>query len=342
MISTRSFGLRFGFASSFGSWSDEPVWVALPVTGSRLKRIRGFTLIELLVVIAIIAVLIALLLPAVQAAREAARRMQCANNLKQIGLATHNFESARGELPTTMVNPTHYWGAMLLPFFEQTNLNHSYNFEIRFSDPPNSTAVQIHLNVFQCPSTPEPYRVNPHFPARPAAGQTRWPAAVADYAASAGIISNLWNNPPVISSPRPASLDGVFQGNDSTGQRSFREVSDGLSNTVMFFESAGRPYIWRAGRQISRAETPALSVLVCAWAEGNLFVARGYDQGGVGRGRCMVNCSNQFAVYGFHPGGANVCMADGSVRFLKQTISAETFAALLTRQGGEIISSDQF
>jgi prepilin-type processing-associated H-X9-DG protein len=84
-------------------------------------------------------------------------------------------------------------------------------------------------------------------------------------------------------------------------------------------------------------------VLICAWAEGNLFVARGYDQGGVvNKGRCAINCSNNYAVYAFHPGGANVMMADGSSRFLKESIGIETFAALLTRQGGEVVSAESY
>lgn len=305
---------------------------------------RGFTLIELLVVIAIIGTLVALLLPAVQAAREAARRAQCSNNVRQLGLALHNFYSAFDGFPTTTVNPTHNWGAQLLPYFEQGNLFNAYNMEAGFSEIGNSTAVGFPLSVFLCPSTPEPPRKNPFFPARVPAGSglEKWPAATADYAGSTGIHSSLWSPPEVLPGPAP-NTDGVFQGNMNQGRRQIQEIRDGTSNTIMLLESAGRHYLWRAGQKVANSGTTAAnSALVSGWAEGNLFNARGYDQSGLNKGPCMINCSNSFAAYSFHPSGANVGMADGSVRFLKETIAASTFAALMTRAGGEIVSADQF
>jgi prepilin-type N-terminal cleavage/methylation domain-containing protein/prepilin-type processing-associated H-X9-DG protein len=306
---------------------------------------RGFTLIELLVVIAIIGVLIALLLPAVQAAREAARRAQCANNLRQLGLAAHNFYTAFDSFPTNESSPVRYWGAQLLPYFEQGNLFDAYNHEERFSTMGNSTAVQFPLSVFLCPSTPESPLMNPFFPATiPAELRGTldpWPAAAADYAAGAGINSNLWAPPAVLPGPRP-NTDGVFQGNSNSGRRKIQEIRDGTSNTAMFLESAGRPLMYRGRLPVPNAgTTAATSVLVCGWAEGNVFVAWGYDGNGAAKGSCMVNCSNRFAVYSFHPGGAHLGMADGSVRFVKETIDAATFAALMTRAGGEIISADK-
>ncbi|MEW4566915.1 DUF1559 domain-containing protein [Tautonia sp. JC769] len=306
---------------------------------------RGFTLIELLVVIAIIGVLIALLLPAVQAAREAARRAQCANNLRQLGLAAHNFYTAFDSFPTNENSPIRYWGAQLLPYFEQGNLFDVYNHEDHFRVMANSTAVQTPLSVFLCPSTPESPLMNPFFPATiPAELRGTldpWPAAAADYAAGAGINSNLWTAPAVLPGPRP-NTDGVFQGNANSGRRKIQEIRDGTSNTAMFLESAGRPLMYRGRLPVPNAgTTTSTSVLICGWAEGNVFVAWGYDGNGSAKGSCMVNCSNRFAVYGFHPGGAHLGMADGSVRFVKETIDAATFAALMTRAGGEIISADK-
>ena len=133
---------------------------------SRPSRHRGFTLIELLVVIAIIAVLIALLLPAVQAAREAARRIQCTNNLKQLGLALHNYETAVGALPMTMSllgtgNTVYYdtgWSAQarLLPYMEGNPLFNAANLSVFKEDPPNSTVISLTVDAFICPSEVRP------------------------------------------------------------------------------------------------------------------------------------------------------------------------------------------
>ncbi|WP_165252306.1 DUF1559 domain-containing protein [Paludisphaera soli] len=305
---------------------------------------RAFTLIELLVVIAIIAVLIALLLPAVQAAREAARRMQCANNLRQLGLGMHNVHTAMNSFPMNETRPvTRYWGAQIIPYMEQVNLFNLYNIDVNYNTPPNSTAISYPLAVFMCPSTPESPRMNPAFLAVPGPGMDKWPAAAADYAASTGISSNLWAAPSVMNSGPPFSTDGVLQGNNTAGRRNVAEITDGTSNTILIVESAGRPQIWRAGlkKVPGSGLTTANSSILCGWGEPNAFSIRGYDQGGVvNKGRCAVNCSNVYATYAFHPGGANILLADGSTRFIKETVAIETYAALLTRSGGEIISAD--
>jgi len=313
---------------------------------SDVSRRRGFTLIELLVVIAIIAVLIALLLPAVQAAREAARRIQCANNLKQLGLGMHNVHTAMNSFPMNETVPVaRYWGPQIIPYMEQVNLYNLYNINVDYNLPENSTAVQFPLSVFICPDSPNSPRMNPTFIAKPGPGMGKWPAAAADYAASCGINSNLWAKPSVMTSGDPGNYDGVLQGNNTAGRRNVAEIVDGTSNTIMLAESAGRPQIWRTGWKMvpNSGAATATSSILCGWGEPNAFVFRGYDQGGVTiKGRCALNCSNVYAVYAFHPGGANVVMADGSTRFIKETVSIETFAALLTRAGGEIVSADAY
>src|SRR3984885_472478 len=125
------------------------------MTSVAVRRARGVTLIALLVFIAITAVLIALLLPAVQAAREAARRAQCVNNLKQIGLAVHNYHDSRGALPgAELVHNGTSFSALthLLPFFEQTNAYNSVNFSLANGDPTNSTVLNTRISTFICPS----------------------------------------------------------------------------------------------------------------------------------------------------------------------------------------------
>jgi prepilin-type processing-associated H-X9-DG protein len=295
------------------------------------------------VVIAIIAVLIGLLLPAVQKVREATSRVSCQNNLKQIGVALHNFHSAHGGFPTSHTNPVYYWGAQLLPDIEQGAVAALYDFTVDFNDPNNQAAVQTHIKVFQCPSTPTPNRLDPEFRV---AKQPKWPASVADYFGVTGIDSALWTaKPPVVGGPQP-DTDGVFRTNISKGLRNVQEITDGTSNTIMVGESAGRPQIWRASGMVPGTGEPGYKntidgVGICAWAAGNVFTARGYSaDGGTKNGPCAINCSNVFAVYSFHEGGANVCMADGSVRFLHASIAIETLAALCTRSGGEVVSGD--
>lgn len=128
-----------------------------------MQKRTGFTLIELLVVIAIIGTLIAILLPAVQQAREAARRTQCKNNLKQIGLALHNYLEAHGRFPSDrLAKPRTGWCALLLPFLDQLNLQDAYDFNHDYWDRENEAVTQLPLTVFACPSTPDGQRLIPN------------------------------------------------------------------------------------------------------------------------------------------------------------------------------------
>src|SRR5215831_11719473 len=183
-------------------------------------RRRGFTLIELLVVIAIIAVLIALLLPAVQAAREAARRAHCVNNLKQIGIAAHNYHDRVGALPGAyLVYPTTEFSALsqFLPHFEQANLFNALNFSLPYNDPTNTTVVMTDVSTFICPSDyPNPIRAR--------GAQTNYMADMGSWI--------VWQaaTGPNVSLPPP---NGIFYGNSATR---FAAITDGLSNTGFFSE----------------------------------------------------------------------------------------------------------
>ncbi|MBM4075720.1 MAG: DUF1559 domain-containing protein, partial [Planctomycetes bacterium] len=236
--------------------------------GSNRRRM-GFTLIELLVVIAIIAILISLLLPAVQQAREAARRTQCRNNLKQIGLALHNYESSFGTFPMARVpnlNTTapssgtvfttgdwqerHVSGmTMILPYIDQQNLYNSYNFTARWNDAANRTVIATPVSTYLCPSTAGGLRVDMSTDAAASGATSTLPAgAAADYNFITRI-SDKWYRGGLgysaATTPTGAALKGVIprgKPGDATESRArIVDVLDGTSNTVMVCESAGGP-----------------------------------------------------------------------------------------------------
>ncbi len=342
----------------------------------RTDQKRGFTLIELLVVIAIIAVLIGLLLPAVQAAREAARRIQCTNNLKQIGLALHNYESTYGVLP---------WGrgpdrgivsnnmassalVMITHYLEQGAVFNTFNFAdvnnpdgpFQATNLPNATSFNVQMAAFLCPSD-----------------QNRLTSVYgkSNYAACAGSDHRIVT----------ASADGMFRGGDvgtsSSRVVGFRDVTDGLSNTVAFsekvkgigavngdnrnFPDTGTPSATIVGlSQTGLATMPAYAAACklldpkkpgttlqlmrpqgCLWFNGNKnqamythimppnTVSCGYGSDGDGG---AISATSR------HPGGVNALFGDGTVRFLKSTVSVPVWWALGTNAGGEALSADAY
>ncbi len=367
----------------------KPCWVP--------RSRRGFTLIELLVVIAIIAVLIGLLLPAVQAAREAARRSQCVNNLKQIALALHNYESTNSSFPLGG-NPARNiqnlaeirsWGAwsaqsMLLPYVEQGPVYNSMNFMIvargsGLGEQMNNTGITTRIASFLCPSSPLPS--SGAFLGKP------WPGN--NYFASAGA-SLQWLG---TAGNRP---NGPFAvGGQPTG---LRDMTDGTSNTIAFGErrtgdfndskdtlpgdiAGNSNYMGGTNRNMDspNVNMPQGGAMIEAWLQqcvsnyrsrsspfangqrsfngrlwhvGNHSYALGNtvlppnaaypDCMAFGGGNSDFDVSGFSGLHSFHPGGCNVAMGDGSVKFIKASIARTVIWAAGSMNSGDIISADAF
>jgi prepilin-type N-terminal cleavage/methylation domain-containing protein/prepilin-type processing-associated H-X9-DG protein len=353
---------------------------------------RGFTLIELLVVIAIIAVLIALLLPAVQSAREAARRMQCVNNLKQLGLALHNYHAQVGSFPMGAcpgqrafgnVQAKQGWSihGQILPQLGEVPLYNSINFTFGIAASNaytaynvNSTSFSTQVRGFLCPSDPNAWQFN----------QASFNDANNSYYGSIGATTDiLKGNPTSVASLASVPTSGLFAFQQS---KAIRDVTDGTSGSVAFAEStvaypqqgqrqklvglynlklqpnalqfsafddaagiqgafADCDAAWQAG-------TATLAVSRgSAWSSGAMAMtlfntvappnAEANDWASCG-GNDSIGMSNLSNADSYHPGGVNVLMVDGSVKFIKNSVNLSSWWSLGTIGGGEVVSADSF
>jgi prepilin-type N-terminal cleavage/methylation domain-containing protein/prepilin-type processing-associated H-X9-DG protein len=313
---------------------------------------RGFTLVELLVVIAIIAVLMGLLIPAVQKVREAANRIQCSNNLKNLGLALHNYHDVNRKFPPGALGkragfpqfdglPSHGLGTFLLPHLEQDSLFRQYRLDVSWFDPPNQPVVTKQLPVWQCPSA-EANRIQDGSlitVTPPVIELFNGYAACGDYAGILGVHPELVARGVIVPPEGPRDVAGYYSGVfEQNATRRFADILDGTSRTILMAECAGRPQLWQG-----RKKVPNVWLTGGPWASRSLLWGRGATQDGSAfYGKCAINCTNDREVYSFHPGGANAVFADGSVQFLTEGMSINVLAALITRAGGEVVSAGDF
>jgi prepilin-type N-terminal cleavage/methylation domain-containing protein/prepilin-type processing-associated H-X9-DG protein len=298
------------------------------------SRASGFTLVELLVVIAIIGILVALLLPAVQAARESARRTSCVNKLKQLGLAMQLHHDAKGGLPASRtfkeLSPGVWggygWTIDLLPFFEASNLHERFHFDVPYFHEDNQPVVLQGADLFQCPSTATYGRLvrlaadsNPNWIEPPIFG------AAGDYYVHHTAVKKRDGS---IALPALEAMDKLTP---------YRRITDGLSNTMVINEMAGRPDWYVLGAPVPGvyAQQKGWS----AWAGYQSMPFRAYRADGKLPGfDCVVNCSNDAGIYSFHPSGANTLLLDGSVQFLAEDADVDMVLGLATRDGEEVVT----
>jgi prepilin-type N-terminal cleavage/methylation domain-containing protein/prepilin-type processing-associated H-X9-DG protein len=305
------------------------------------SRRAGFTLIELLVVIAIMAILIGLLLPAVQKIREAAGRAKCSNNMKQLGLGLVNYEATTGQLPPSAVGvettvAQHSWVPRILSYIEQDSIQKNYHFDVNWDShdvangKDNWPSIQTQIPIFNCPSNPLGPRqdmnsfLNPG--TNPACGDYNAFNALKDFVA----INLLSVFPPPTDKDDPRIVGAMRREKPSR----MADIVDGTSSTILLAEDAGRPNFFIYG---GVQGTPPI-LKEGGWADpGAPFSLDGSERDGSVPGNCSMNCSNNSEVYSFHTGGANFVFADGSVHFIRDSISLTALAQLITRAGGEIV-----
>lgn len=315
---------------------------------------RGFTLIELLVVIAIIAILIGLLLPAVQKVREAAARMSCQNNLKQLGLALHNYANSNNNMfPASRITvgtdaKFRSWTPIALPYVEADAVAKQWNESLKWSSGTNMTVSQTMFKLFMCPSAPG-NRKTPTSPPTltvPAlAGVNLGPG---DYGSVNAIrrrfytANGLANFPGSQAGATPAAGDEAVGALQKVIPTPLLGITDGLSNTLLLAEDAGRPNVFQKGF----GDTGVNTADGFGWADPDAGCSiDGVVPGAKGvawttGGTCIMNCTNDSELFSFHTGGINATMADGSVRFIRENLNAATLAALVTASGGDIIGND--
>lgn len=313
---------------------------------------------ELLVTISIIGLIVGLLLPAVQAAREAARRMSCTNNIRQLGIALHNYESAYRQIPPSRINISNprfqqSWVSMILPYIEQGNIHNSYSHGTNWFDIINDPLTTVTIPTMICPSAPSSRELPTQALYNNITFNTRTDSPIwgyTDYSSINAVRNSVFVLAGLPSLGTRETLGAMGRGPNGV---KFAEITDGLSNTMIIAEGAGRPTMYVLGKP-SINQSPGLAfgsrttIDGWGWADINagfsidganeLGIQNSTNSAGVvtGTGLCMINCSNDSEIYSFHSGGSNSLFADSSCHFLSKDIDIKTLCALITRNYGDI------
>jgi prepilin-type N-terminal cleavage/methylation domain-containing protein/prepilin-type processing-associated H-X9-DG protein len=325
---------------------------------TRRSHRQAFTLIELLVVIVMIAMLSALLLSGVQAAREAARRSTCANNLKQIGLAMQNFENAYKGLPPRRYGPSWTpaapnkgycgWGAVILPYLELKNVQRLYQYDANFYDSVNAPAIGKSIAVYSCPAT-QPNRSMTVCDMT----QTITGTGIAGDYFGPNSVRAWWFSDPAVNTAYSQNTETAMADNRF---KALAEITDGLGCTLLITEQAGRPdwYI-KGAKQLTTVTTPNNATITIngtqysqsnpawwgCWASYQVFSVYTYSDDGVTPdGANTINCNNSQGIYSFHRGGANAVFCDGAVHFLADTLAPKVLGAIVTARSGGVDNAE--
>lgn len=320
---------------------------------------RAFTRIELTVAVGMASLVLGLVLPAVQAARDDAARTQCQNNLRKIWVAFQEFEKTYGGLPPRRSGfnngePYAGWGSHILPYLGEEAVAKKYDTKLDFFDPGNKAAVETPVKSFLCPASPTDrvIRVESQASTKSANPDKDTVFSVkavgCDYIASNGILFprggyglNYTEADQMNGNQRQPMLDNDYL--------PLTKITDGTSCTLLLIEQAGRPDVWRNGQKKDGDGQFGMSANARgAWAGwGSIAFGPADAKTGETPGKgdstdCTVNCNNWFGIYGFHTGGANVLMCDGSVRFVGLKLDPLTFAYLTLRDDGHLISPNDY
>lgn len=322
-------------------------------------RCRGFTLVELLTVIAIIGFLVGLMLPAVQAARATARRLSCSNKMKQIGIAIHNYYAIYDQFPPSkwgIETPSderikHHILSFVLPYIEQESVYAQIDFSVNWNDTINETAMQTHLSIYHCPDAPRNMRCKnkDYFPGDYATAEqmqrtnnkTRskdgkfilgilplFDDGIVQQRGKFGLFGML--QPPTVVDYNPDTMKSTIIPWAVTSSN-----TDGLSQTMMFMECAGRPFFYETGQRSDGMNEP---IGGADWGSNAspLYIHRACGAGGTQ----LFNCDNANEPYSFHVGGSNFLYGDGTVHYRTVSIHPETFVALFTAYAMDNVSLD--
>jgi len=297
--------------------------------GNRFARRGGFTATDVSAVFVAVALIVAVVAPAVLRARESARRGTCRDHLRRIGLALNSYADAAGHYPAviTRTPKNHGWVPFTLPYLGRQDLLDRYDFSVHWCDPRNAEVIRTPVPEFECPSATYPGRV--------AVGETIHPyqGAVLDYLAtnrvSPGLPARGWL-------PESTNVKGILSREEWCRPE---EIADGRSFTTLVAEVSGTPakYVFREKEPDPMYGDRGFG----AWADAApYFQGRGHQPNGRDwPGPCTINCTNDDAVYSFHPGGANILFADGRVRFCSEGLDLFVLLAAITRANGEVIDA---